>query len=194
MNNIDPEALEAFSINEAYDNLWQQTLSDKIAQAVAGKMSTPVNQIPSDVLQHIKAQEERINELQQQLSQVSIKAEASYNYITPRRSTQLDLIKLFGNERIELNPTARTPIDDMKKDLIPFALARKVDINWQEIPGLLKDGLGLIKKCSSGLYYYEGGRLKASKPVGLQSVNVLQSSTNSMSGATSPAPIMMNRQ
>ena len=203
--DINPEALEAFSINEAYENSWQQALSDKIAYAVAGRLSTPVNQIPSDVLQHIKSQEQRINELQQQLSQVSIKADESYNYVTPRRATQLDLIKLFGRERVELNPTARTPIDDMKRELIPFALARKVDINWQEIPSLLKQGLGLVKKNTGGAYYYEGGRLKQpeSSPgtVNLPAVNIIPQSSrsaknnisNGSTSSTPTTPITFNR-
>lgn len=184
MNNIDPEAIEAFSINEAYENAWQQALSDKIAQAVAGKFSTPVNQIPSDVLHHIKSQEQKIVELQQQLAQVSAKAETSYNYVTPRRVTQLELIKLYGHERLELNPTARTPIEDMKRDLLTYALQKKVDINWKEIPSLLKDGLGLNKKCFNGAYFYEGATLK--QPGVSMFIN---SPRTPMNGAMSPPPV-----
>lgn len=211
MDNINPEALEAFSINEAYENAWQQSLSDRIANAVAGKFSTPVSQIPPDVLQHIKSQERKISELQQQLSQVSVKADTSYNYVTPRRATQLDLVKLFGNEKIDLNPTARTPIDDMKRELLTFALSKRVDINWKEIPSLLKDGLGLDKKCFNGSYCYEGGRLRpsvAGQEVGKQpskqpgstlptvsmSPQTPRSPTMTGTGTTSPAPVISNRQ
>lgn len=162
MSDIDPESLEAFNMAYTFRN--QNIDSGKLVE----------------IINTINLQNRIIEELQTQMKQLNQKTNSSYEYISPRRLVQIDLVKLFGKERLDLNPTFKISNDDIKKALLEYSSSRNVDITWREIPNLLKDVLGLNKKPSNGNYYYEGARLKQLPEVSLR-------------GGSSPAPVMFRK-
>jgi hypothetical protein len=106
-------------------------------------------------------QEAKIAELEQRLTQTSLKTS---EFIDPRQEFQLGIVKMFVQEKLELNPTARAPLDEIKNSLLLYAKDRGCDINYKEVPGLLLKAAGLKRKESNGKTYYEGCRMKEVQP------------------------------
>jgi len=156
----DPEFISAVNLHTMYNEMQQQQLAEKIAQRLS---QSSVSALPPDVMAYIKQQEAKIAELEQRLAQTSKKTD---EYIDPRQAYQLNIVKMFIQEKLELNPTARARLDEIKNPLITYAKDRGCDINYKEVPGLLYKAAGLKRKESNGKTYYEGCRVKNPSPLG----------------------------
>ena len=156
----DPEFISAVNLHTMYNEMQQQQLAEKIAQRLS---QSSVSALPPDVMTYIKQQEAKIAELEQRLAQTSKKTN---EFIDPRQEYQLGIVKMFVQENLELNPTARVRLDEIKDPLLVYAKDRGCDINYKEVPGLLLKAAGLKRKESNGKTYYEGCRMKTPSPVG----------------------------
>lgn len=170
MDDIDPESLEAFNLNETCEQLQNQALAESIAnilhqqQLQYQQQQQVVQKTPNEYIQQILNQNKEIESLKQQLSKLTQESSQVASYVHPRKASQLDLVKLFIRERIDLVPTGRIFIDDMKSDLMPFAKRKGVDINYKEIPSLLFQASNklITKSNTGGKYYYSGCSLRSS--------------------------------